>query len=196
MARNMGNVKIVLSSLIVLGCRDGYVIDNAGGYGILTRLLRDHGVNAFWNDLYCQNLIAKGFEQSDDVEGTLVTCFEAYEHFVHPVNEMARLLDSAPNILLSTELIATPAPSLDSWYYYGSNHGQHIGFFRLQTLEYLARKFEMHLISDGRSHHLFSKQKVNKTAWKTLINIGRLNPKLLSLWMTKKVNDAAAVFHP
>lgn len=195
MVRNLGNVKIVLSSLIVLGCRNGKVIDNAGGYGILTRMLRDHGVNAFWSDPYCPNLIAKGFEQSGDVRGSLVTCFEAFEHFVHPVVEMERLLDSAPNILLSTELIETPAPRQENWYYYGHNHGQHIGFFRLQTLEKLAKHFGKYLISDGHSYHLFSDKKVNKNLWHALTNIGRINPKLLSLRMRNRINDIGNVFN-
>ncbi len=194
MSRNLGNVKMVLASLIILGNRNGKVIDKAGGYGILVRLLRDHGVKAFWDDLYCENLIAKGYECADGVKGDLVTCFEAFEHFVHPMIEMERLLDSAPNILLSTELIDIPSPLPGDWYYYGANHGQHIGFYRLRTLEYMARKFGKYLISDGHSYHLFSEHRTSKAAWRLLINIGKLNPKILSLMIQQKIDDTAAVF--
>jgi hypothetical protein len=194
MSRNLGNVKVVLASLIVLGSLHGRVIDKAGGYGILVRLLRDHGVKAFWDDLYCENLIAKGYEYVDGVRGDLVTCFEAYEHFVHPMDEMERLIEAGPNILLSTELISTPAPLPGNWYYYGANHGQHIGFYRLQTLEYMAHKFEKYLISDGHSYHLFSERSISKVAWKSLINIGKLNPKILSLLIQQKIDDSVAVF--
>jgi hypothetical protein len=62
MARNLANRKIVLATLFTLGRLDERVIDCAGGYGILVRLLRDLGIDAFWSDLYSQNLVARGFE--------------------------------------------------------------------------------------------------------------------------------------
>jgi hypothetical protein len=52
-------------------------VDCAGGYGILTRLLRDIGVDALWSDPFCQNLMALGFEHSNE-PAELVTAFEEF----------------------------------------------------------------------------------------------------------------------
>jgi Nif-specific regulatory protein len=50
---------------VSLGSLFGTVVDCAGGYGILVRLLRDYGVNALWSDPYCENVLAKGFESRE-----------------------------------------------------------------------------------------------------------------------------------
>ncbi|MDZ7771643.1 MAG: hypothetical protein U5K31_02725 [Balneolaceae bacterium] len=55
-------------------------------------------------------------------------------------------------------MIPDPAPRISDWWYYGTEHGQHIGFYRLTTLKYLARRFEKYLASDGISCHLLSSQ--------------------------------------
>jgi len=43
----------------------------------------------------------------------------------------------------------------DAWWYYGLHHGQHIGFYRLKTLQYLAEKYGKALYTNGKSCHLF-----------------------------------------
>ena len=93
MARNLANRNIVLATLFTLGQLDERVIDCAGGYGILVRLLRDLGIDAFWSDLYCKNLVARGFEYATGVGCGLVTAFESFEHYVNPSAELDRLFD-------------------------------------------------------------------------------------------------------
>src|ERR1035437_7644950 len=91
MVRNQANVRIVLVTLLMLDKLDGNLVDCAGGYGILVRLLRDYGVNALWSDRYCNNLVARGFEHADET-ADLATAFEAFEHFEKPAEELDRLL--------------------------------------------------------------------------------------------------------
>ena len=64
--------------------------------------------------------------------------------------------------MLKTEnkIIHSPSVLPSEWWYYGLEHGQHIGFYRLRTLNYLANKFDLYLISDGISRHFFSKKKI------------------------------------
>jgi hypothetical protein len=83
MARNQSNVRIVLATLLAIGKLDDRVVDFAGGYGILTRLLRDIGVDALWSDSFSKNLLARGFEHKGESAG-LITAFESFEHFVDP----------------------------------------------------------------------------------------------------------------
>lgn len=178
MIRNQANAHIVLATLLLLGKLDGTVVDCAGGYGILVRLLRDFGVSALWSDRYCQNLLARGFEYSNQ-QANLVTAFEAFEHFVTPAEELDRLLAIGPNILFSTEIIADPAPKPEEWWYYGKEHGQHIGFFRVRTLEKLAYDRGKHMVSNGASYHLITDKPVNKILWKSLLQGRRFMPYLL-----------------
>lgn len=65
---------------------DGRFLDTAGGTGLLTRLMRDTGFDFWWEDPYCENVMAAGFEvapAASDFEA--VTAFEALEHMVNPM---------------------------------------------------------------------------------------------------------------
>ena len=106
MWRNLQNVPRVIGTLLAFGKLKGRVVDHAGGYGILVRLLRDSGIDARWQDKHCQNLVARGFEAGEEA-CDLVTAFEVFEHFVDPMAELHAMLDRAPLVLLSTELIRT-----------------------------------------------------------------------------------------
>jgi len=174
------NTRVVLMVLKALGVGGGTVVDCAGGYGILVRMLRDVGVEALWSDKYCDNLLARGFEYQGG-GAVLVTSFEAFEHFVDPVAELKDQLSISPNVLLSTEIIPDPTPPQDKWWYYGSDHGQHIGFFRNTTLKYLAEKFRKRLVSDERSYHLFSDREYSSMFWRTRIFLLRAVSKSLRI---------------
>jgi hypothetical protein len=186
MLRNQVNTRIVLGVAWLLGKLDGNLVDYAGGYGILVRLLRDLGLNALWFDPYCQNLLAKGFEFKDE-KADLVTSFEAFEHFVNPAEELDRLLCIAPNVLFSTELISDPTPTHDDWWYYGKEHGQHIGFFRIRTLEKLAQERGKYLVSNGASYHLISDKPINQMVWRLMIRFNKIMPILLKHKLVSKV---------
>lgn len=177
MVRNLANVGFVVGSLATIHKLDGRVIDSAGGYGILVRLLRDIGVDAFWTDLYCQNLVAAGFE---DANGPcdLVTAFEALEHFEFPENELANFFSLSPNLLTSTSLAPIPTPPPDQWSYYGLEHGQHIGFFRLRTLQYIAKKFNKNLVSNGVNYHFFTDQPISYAKWRLFTRLATRWPRL------------------
>ena len=186
MLRNLSNVPFVLATLILMKKKNSLVVDYAGGHGFLVRLLRDIGVNALWHDPYCENLVARGFEYTDNRQASLVTAFESFEHFVRPCDEMTKLLNISPNILLTTNIISDPAPKPSDWWYYSLEGGQHIGFYRLRTLQYIADKFNLHLISDGSSRHFFSKNKYSYNFWRILIYITNKFPKLLRMGMRTK----------
>jgi hypothetical protein len=171
MIRNQQNVGKVIMTMLALGQMRGMVIDYAGGYGILVRLLRDAGIDARWKDKYCANLLARGFEAEGN-HCDLLTAFEVFEHLVDPVAELRHMLANAPAVLLSTDLITTArTPPLD-WWYFGTDHGQHIGFFRISTLETMARMLGCHYRSDGHSTHLFSTAPI-PSSWRPLLGRSR-----------------------
>lgn len=184
MMRNRRNVARVVMTLLALGRLHGRVIDHAGGYGILVRMLRDIGVDARWRDMYCENLLARGFEATAG-DCDLLTAFEVFEHLVEPVRELAAMLADSPCVLLSTELVTTPATPPADWWYYGPEHGQHIGFFRPATLRWMARSLGCHHASDGVSLHLFSRAPVPKH-WHTLVRLERFVPIVARLRLRSK----------
>jgi hypothetical protein len=173
MARNLTNVRVVLATLWALGGLNMRVVDFAGGYGILTRLLRDVGVDAAWSDQYSSNLLARGFEHAGE-PAQLVTAFEAFEHFVEPLVELDKMLSIAPNVLLSTQIVPDPAPAPGQWWYYGAEHGQHVGFYTVRTLQELAARRGRYLISDGRFFHLMTERKMSVTLWRCCLRLRRL----------------------
>jgi Methyltransferase domain len=195
MWRNQLNTDRVMLTLASLSCSKGRVLDYAGGYGILVRLLRDAGVEAHWTDKYCQNLLARGFEV-DGQPYDLVTAFEVFEHLEHPLEELRGMLDKAATVLISTELINTAATPAPDWWYYGSEHGQHIGFFRTRTLSYLANRLGCHYRTDACSLHLFSRNAIPRS-WLVLQRMPwlsrlflkrRLRSKLMSDFETLRGN--------
>ncbi|MEQ9394243.1 class I SAM-dependent methyltransferase [Haliea sp.] len=187
-ARNQANISLVLATLVLLGQKHGKVVDYAGGFGFLVRMLRDIGVDAYWTDPYTDNLVARGFEYRDG-NAELVMAFEAFEHFVDPLAEVESLLAIAPNLLFTTDLIPTPTPLPSDWWYYGLDHGQHIGFFRHQTLQHIAGKYGKFLLTDGTSTHLLLDQKASISRWLLIRKIARVSPALLALGLCSKTWD-------
>lgn len=186
MVRNQYNASLVLATLHLLGELNGTVVDHAGGYGILVRMLRDLGIDALWADRYSENLLASGFEYQGGT-AQLVTAFEAFEHFVRPREELTALLAVAPNVLISTEIAPSPTPLQKDWWYYGPEHGQHIGFVRVETLRQLAASNDKHLVTDGRFYHLFTDQPLSLWKWRLTRKIISKLPGLLAGRLKSKV---------
>jgi hypothetical protein len=102
------------------------------------------------------------------------------------VREFDNLLEIAPNILISTEVMPDKLPALCDWWYYGIDHGQHIGFFRRRTLEFLAKSRNMYLLSDGKSYHLFTRSYYSRVTWFILMRIKSLLNIYVSLKLVPK----------
>ncbi len=147
----------------------GKLIDYAGGYGILTRLLRDKGLDAYWEDPYTENLVAAGFEAGpEDGPFQLLTSFECFEHLDKPIESFERMLSFSKNILFSTVLHPDPLPKPGSWWYYAFEHGQHVGIYSAKSLQALAEKYQLHYYGMG-SVHLITEKKI--PLWKFKIAV-------------------------
>jgi len=144
-------------------------LDFGGGYGFFVRLMRDKGFDFLWDDAYTTNLLAQGFQYSNE-EIELITTFETFEHFENPIAEIEKMLAISPNILFTTELYPNPIPAPNEWWYYAQDHGQHISFYNLTTLEYIALKYNLNLYSDGRSFHLLTQKKLKKYVWRIMLS--------------------------
>ena len=171
MSRNIGLSKVTAIIIYFLFSKDGKFLDFAGGYGIFTRLMRDIGFGFYWYDPYSTNLLARGFElKNEDSKFDLITAFEAFEHFVEPIKDIEKMLGFSDNIFFSIELLPFPIPRPEEWWYYGLEHGQHVSFFSLETLNYIARRYNMNLCSNGGNLHLLTKRKnINNSKFNLLL---------------------------
>lgn len=68
----------------------GSWIDYGGGHGGYCRLMRDVGFDFYWNDPMAENLFAAGFQEPSGIKFAGVTCFECFEHFTDPRNEIKK----------------------------------------------------------------------------------------------------------
>lgn len=141
---------------------DKRFLDYAGGYGIFTRMMRDKGYDFYHSDIYCQNIFAEYFDiadcpQKDDFE--LVTAFEVFEHLNNPLDEINAIVKLGKNLLFSTEIQPSSEKDISGWWYISAETGQHISFYTMNALEFIAKKLGMYFSSNGTNLHLFSKEK-------------------------------------
>ena len=148
-------------------------LDFGGGTGLLVRLMRDRGHDFHWRDAYSPNLLARGFEAAPGDSFDLLTAFELVEHLPEPMSVFEQFRDMAPNLLISTELLPAGARTVDDWWYYAPESGQHIGFFTRASLEVIAERLRLKLSSNGRNLHVLSTQRVSEHLLRALRKPGR-----------------------
>lgn len=136
-------------------------VDYGAGYGVLVRLMRDRGFDFYWHDLYCENLFAKHFVAKLGEKFELLTAFEVFEHLVDPLAEIKSMLGYSDNILFSTLLVPPGAKTADDWWYFAPEHGQHVAFYTVDALEFVAKVYDLHLSTDGIGMHLLSRKPIS-----------------------------------
>lgn len=153
----------VTSALLALALRNvRRALDFGGGTGLLVRLMRDRGHDFSWHDAYSPNLLARGFEADPGSQFDLVTAFELVEHLPEPVATVERLRALAPIILISTQLLPPDARTLDDWWYYAPESGQHIGFFTQASLAILAERVGLRLSTNRQNLHVLAPEAVSQ----------------------------------
>ncbi len=193
-ARNINISNRLTCLLFLMFGTSGRYLDIAGGTGLLTRLMRDIGFDYYWHDQYCENIHAKGFEYSASLGScSAVTAFEVLEHIEQPESFIVSALDLAQTdtFIFSTELYANKPPFSDEWWYYAFETGQHISFYQLKTLKFIARKLEMSLYSFN-NFHMFTKQQFSHKKFQ--LCMGRLG-KLISLIIQRRIKSRTMTDH-
>lgn len=167
-------------------------LDYGGGYGIYVRMMRDNGYNFFWSDEYCENVYAQKF--SADLTNTeknyeAVTAFEVFEHLVDPMKEIEKLLTYSDSILFSTVLANSRNTDIDKWWYIAPEHGQHVAFYDIKTLHYIASKYGLNVFSNNATLHLLTRKKINKFYFKLSTHI-RIAKLYNTIFQPKSLLDA------
>ena len=120
------------------------IVDIGGGDGLLCRMLRDHGLNAYVADRYATATYAKAFTKPDFATPDLVTAFEVVEHFDNPHDQLEALFASSPPVVLISTWVYS-GESAD-WWYLAPNIGQHVFFYSEQALALVAERFGYRLL--------------------------------------------------
>ncbi len=165
-------------ALRILGLERAPLLDFGGGTGLLCRLLRDIGIDAWTHDRYGRGEFAQAhrIEAEGLIPGRfqVVTAFEVLEHLPSPKEDLDRLIGLAPAAMVTSTLLYTAEQGAD-WWYLAASEGQHVFFYSQRALRQWAAGHGYHLISVG--------------IWQIFVKRppGRLQRALLSLLLRGKI---------
>lgn len=177
--RNLYLQKVTSCFLIFFLNKNGKFLDYGGGSGIFTRLMRDKGFDFYWYDPRSEDLFARGFEynKESNMKFEAITAFEVFEHLVNPKEILDFCFkDSLTDTLIfATQLYGKTPPSPTKWWYYSLSAGQHISFYNLETLKFLAKRYGLYLYSTESNFHLMIRKnsKMNNTMLKAFVKFSK-----------------------
>lgn len=165
-ARNLIVSKLIAAVLRLNGYQGEKILDWGGGTGLLTRLMRDIGINCYSYDPYCVASICPDFQLKkidETVPFKALIAVETIEHLEKPGFELSNFARNVSFVFLTTETLPspTPQPQNRNWWYYLPESGQHVTFAsELGMRFFLIRLNFPHLFKIG---NLFigSKDKLN-----------------------------------
>ena len=183
--RNIRNANILELIISCLSIDKNKFLDLAGGYGLLTRLMRDKGYDCYTTDKYCQNIFAKTFEPTEDFKVDVLFAFEVLEHIDEPLNFLSEMFDKygTRTIVFSTLTFEKNIPSKD-WWYYAFDTGQHITFYQPRTLALMAERLGCNYYMLDSEFHVFTDKKLSFLS--SLVITNKYFRKLYSVYLRIK----------
>jgi hypothetical protein len=143
-------------------------LDYGGGNGMFVRMMRDRGFDFYWHDKYALNQFAVGFEVHNGIRFSLLTAFEIFEHLPQPLETIADMFQYADAVVFSTRLLPHWKIMPHQWWYFTPDTGQHVSLYSRESLEFIARKLNVQLSSNGISLHVFSSRTIPAIILKAL----------------------------
>ncbi len=158
-------------------------IDWAGGTGLLTRMLRDSGLDVYSYDKYADQELASVFvadEQSLKSKMTFVSAIECFEHLTNPDLDFRNVSHDKDYLILTTETLPspTPFPSSKSWWYFMPETGQHVTFASPEGIRQFGRNIGFDFYLRVGDMHFFARKKLRNST-KLLLKIMPLRTLVL-----------------
>jgi hypothetical protein len=130
-------------------------IDWGGGYGLMTRMARDRGINMANFDPYVQPLFSAPADLDKLCPAEVIVASEVFLHIEKPLEVLSQLLSFSPVVIITA--VVPPDRVSPDWWYLMPDTGQHVSFYPVSTLKKLAEMTGTKLMSDGRFFHVFSR---------------------------------------
>src|SRR5262249_28256563 len=139
-----------------------------GGDGLLCRMLRDRGLDAYTIDKFSAPSYAQPFVGTLEKHYDLVTAFEVFEHFPNPRESLDQVFQCRPRFIgASTEPYAGNG---SDWWYLAPNSGQHVFFYSNAALRWIAAHYDYFYYTIN-SRHIFAKTRVSRLQLSVLSNL-------------------------
>jgi hypothetical protein len=125
--------------------------------------MRDFGFDFYWQDKYCPNMFAIGFEVSQSgSQFEAITAFEVMEHLPNPVQFTLEAMETygSRTLIFSTRVYNEGMPPERDWWYYSFETGQHISFYTMKTLKCISDTLGLNFYSFG-GLHFFTDKTIN-----------------------------------
>ena len=182
-------VVFMLFALCGLDMQGDKLVDWGGGTGLLVRLLRDAGIDAYHYDRYERNHYASGFGFHAEASYRFVTSFEVWEHYAHPARELQQVFALNPDFLLvSTSLFEGHGPD---WAYLGPDKSQHVFFYSDKAARLIASARGYRLARFSPSYCFFFRGNVSAFALRAMDHLTR-HPRWLELAVGLKRKSSLA----
>mgnify|MGYP000078849829 CR=1 FL=1 len=155
LTRNLNVFRIVHFYLKSLKLKsDAVVLDFGGGLGIVPRMLREQGVNAFNYDTYTKSPFAD--VTWDGTAPDFIVSSEVFEHLPDPAGEVASIFGHKPDyVYVRTWRYFDQGKT---WDYIGPEHGAHVFFYTDKAMRFIAEKYGYELILPSDGDALFCKK--------------------------------------
>lgn len=131
-------------------------LDWGGGYGLLSRIMRDRGLDFVSHDIYTRPLFVESSSNLNGETFGLIIMSEVALHLVDPVPVLTKIMEST-DVLVFTAVIA-PTAIPNDWWYLMPDTGQHVAIYHEETLQALAKQLGVQVTSDGRFFHILHRK--------------------------------------
>lgn len=165
------------------------LLDWGGGPGLLVRMLRDIGIDAYNHEAYIRNHFSAGFSRSNNETYKFVTAFEVFEHFAKPKSDLEGIFSLEPEVLLiSTGIYRNQGAD---WPYLGLPKSAHVFFYSDEAFKIIGRTFGYSVARLPRSLTLFTRTPVPRTRLLLIRNI-LSRPRLGEILLAAKTKPSLA----
>lgn len=142
--------------------RDAKVLDFGAGDGLLVRMFRDMGLDAYHSDKYVENEYAAPFDFDPAHRYAMVTAFEVYEHLPNPDADIRAIFALDPDVhVITTQLYRGQGRD---WDYLSVNSGRHVFFWSPRALQLVGEQRDYQVRSYPNQISIFHKRPISGPA--------------------------------